>query len=124
MMERLGGIKIIFILAALIFVARPLIGFQLLTHPSRFPSTHIILVKAFSKRNPEFLVDTEVFKTAVSHQLTNPPVKQIWTIASLLCVLFPLLLFYLNSVSYRLCKLISLSLPGGQNYLLTGKLTI
>jgi hypothetical protein len=115
--------KIIFCLAVLLFVAKPFIGFNLLSSAHPPIEIHNILVKCFSKRKPEELKDAELRAAAIQQQLANPPA--VLGIAIFLVFLFPFAFkpeggvtsHFLSDIYYRLQ-------PAECPYLLIGKLSI
>ncbi|MCJ8208391.1 hypothetical protein MUY27_01635 [Mucilaginibacter sp. RS28] len=85
----------------------------------------MLLAKAFTQRKPEFLEESEKEQSAFHYKLSNPPHKNIVSIALLLSLLFP--------SAFIVRTLLEKSRPSGtflagdagnKTYLLTGKLTI
>lgn len=115
----------LFFLGVLLFVAKPFIGFAAISSNKEQITQNSILVKSFSKRKPEDLLDAELKKAALRVMLIEPPVKLLVSIAFLLGLLFPVIFngpslvtgSYLNRIHYSL-------IPAEQPYLLTGKLSI
>lgn len=121
-MHRQTAIRQFFVIAAIIFIAKPFLGFSsydLL----RTEHETIILVKAFTKRMPEYFAEAEAKKAAIHQSLTNPPVPSQLTLTLFLALLLPSLLILKNSFqnAWRLNACLS---AGNKTYLLTGKLTI
>ena len=82
-----------FYLAVMMFVAKPFIGFSILTSDvASIIESHSLLAKSFTNRKPEDLDDSKTKASAIHHQLTNPPLPLLLTITALLTLLFPLLL--------------------------------
>lgn len=115
-----------FYLAALMFVAKPFIGFSIACIDSvSIIESHSLLAKSFTNRKPEDLEDSKAKAGAIRLQLTNPPLPLLLTITALFSLLFPLLFKRNERVGYSFLNNLQTSLvPAAQPYLLTGKLTI
>ena len=90
-MHKLTSAKIFFCIAALLFVAKPFLGFTMFSrmHP---PATQNIFVKSFTKRKLEYSENSSFNMNAVQKKLADP-VKQVFILFScLLGILFPALL--------------------------------
>lgn len=124
-MLKLKVIKLILMLAAILFVAKPFFGFSGSIYLKENKYNTIILVKAFTKRLPEYFEEAELKKAAIQRLITNPPVNLELAISLLLSILFPMLYCikrnitgqYIDQLAYK-------SLQDERTYLLTGKLTI
>ncbi|CAN5150091.1 hypothetical protein BH09BAC6_BH09BAC6_17160 [soil metagenome] len=124
-MRLLKTARILFFFAALLFVAKPFLGFNALFHISHPARTHSILVKIFSKRKPEDLEDANQKKAAISRQLTHPPLILSSTITCLLALLFTALFKRGKLITAGSLQSIQAALfPPQPSYLLTGKLII
>ena len=123
-MHRLKAFKVLFFLAATLFVAKPFLGFDTLVQSSYQLQDSNILVKAFSKRKPEDFEDALNQKAAIHYQLNNPVFILFCSIAGLLAIIFTLFKQY-TSITGKLIRDISTGLnPSDHTYLLTGKLII
>lgn len=123
-MQCFKALRFLFVIAALLFVAKPFIGFSAYGQ-LKTAHHHLMTVKAFTKRKPECFEEAEQFKSAVQHALINPPVKTTLTIGFLLSILCPLiyLIQYLTGKRFY-DDAAPLFTAGQKTYLLTGKLTI
>ena len=115
-----------FYLAALMFVAKPFIGFALAgTNAASIVQSHSLLAKSFTNRKPEDLEDGKAKASAIHLQLTNPPLPLLLNITALLTLLFPLLFKRDERMGYGFINELKTALmPAAQPYLLTGKLSI
>jgi hypothetical protein len=124
-MSKLKVIKLILIFAAIIFIAKPFMGFSGSKLLKEGKDNSIILVKAFTKRVPEYLEEAEIKKAAVQQLLNNPPAGLVLSITTLLSLLFPLIYQIKRSITGQFIDQLSVnSLQDERTYLLTGKLTI
>lgn len=123
-MHHLKAIKLILAIAALLFIAKPFIAFNVLNGFRHGHHHRLVLVKAFTKRKPEFLEDSEKEKTAFHYKISNPPQKSNISIALLLAFLFPLASLSKQLQKRPISSLIKDADDGTKTYLLTGKLTI
>lgn len=115
----------LFCLAVLLFIAKPFIGFAVVSGGSTNITSNSILVKSFAKRKPEDLRDAETRKAALRVMLMQPPVKQLFPITFLLGILFPLLFRSKPAITNGFLSQINYSLiPAAHPYLLAGKLII
>ena len=115
----------LFLLSVLLFIAKPFIGFAVVSGGSTNITSNSILVKCFAKRKPEDLRDAETRKAALRVMLMEPAVKQLVSITFLLGVLFPLLFRSKPTITNGFLSHIHYSLiPAAQPYLLAGKLII
>jgi len=119
-MLKLKLIYSLFILAALFFIAKPFLGFEIKQPLSTSTKHTSLLVKVFAKRKPEYLEEASVKKSIVSFQLNHPPEKLMVTILGLLGLLFPLL----NVVKAIQRPLVKSFYNNSHIYLLTGQLII
>lgn len=119
-MLKLKLVYSLFILAALLVIAKPFFGFILHRSFSTSPKRSSLLAKVFTKRKPEYLEEANAKKAFVSFQLNNPPVKLLVTISGLLGLLFPLLNI-VKAIQHLLVKTFD---DDSHIYLLTGQLII
>ena len=125
MMQRLKSFRLLLMLAAMVFVAKPFMGFAVLHNVLRPRQVHTILVKSFSKRKPENLEDAKDHIESLHQLLSNPLSVLLSAISVLLLTLFPLV--FLNGVKLTqnlLYRIRYALIPPEHTYLLTGKLTI
>ncbi|BAU54589.1 hypothetical protein [Mucilaginibacter gotjawali] len=87
-MKKLRAAKIYLFLAALLFVAKPFLGFEMFSklHP---PAEESIFIKAFSKSRPEFSEDNNFNLFEVQKKALTPPPQLFLGISFLLSILFP-----------------------------------
>ena len=124
-MQKLKAFKILFLLAAILFVAKPFIGFGAFQNGGRSLTSSSILVKSFTKRKPESLLDANAKAEAMHNSLTHPSLLLYSAITILLTTLFPLLLKSASQLTVRILEVFNLgSLPSEPVYLVTGKLLI
>jgi hypothetical protein len=124
-MSKLKAIKTILVFAAMIFIAKPFLGFSGVEHLRPTKDNTLILVKAFAKRKPEYLEEAEVKKESVQKLINNPPANLMLAITALLSLLFPLVYQIQKSITGQFIGQLSLnSLQDERTYLLTGKLII
>lgn len=117
--------KIFFAFAALLFIAKPFLGFELTNQHFKNHISNNILVKSFSKRKPENLEDADKNAKQIHQQLSNPLMVLLSSISLLLFSLLPALLDPLRKITGRILSDIRLSLlPPENTYLLAGKLII
>jgi len=115
----------VFCLAVLLFVAKPFLGFAIISSGAGRVQTHNILVKSFTKRKPEDFRDAEARKIAIQRILTNPPLPFILCITALLGLLFPAIFKCAGRCSAAYLNNLRLNLiPSAPSFLLNGKLTI
>jgi hypothetical protein len=113
------------VFAALLFVAKPFLGFSGIRFLKDNKDNSIILVKAFTKRVPEYLEEAEIKKVAILKLINNPPANLMLAITALLSLLFPLIYKIRENITGQFIDQLSFnSLQDERTYLLTGKLTI
>jgi len=98
--------RLIFCLAAMMFVAKPFIGFSL-PHHLKSPVKTNIVVKIFSKRKVE---DGRKAMNIIQHILSNPADILLPCIALLLSLLFPLAFLNTNESDNQLLSRLQLKL--------------
>jgi hypothetical protein len=124
-MHRLKTFRLFISLAAILFVAKPFIGFATFNYSSHPRISHTILVKSFTKRKPESLQEGYAKSEAIHQSLINPSLVLLSGIFFLLAMLFPLSfdngVKLTNRILLAICATI---LPPEPAYLLMGKLVI
>jgi len=124
-MHRLRTFRLFISLAAMLFVAKPFIGFAAFSYLSYPHISNTVLVKSFTKRKPESLQDGYAKSEVIHQSLTNPLLVLLSGILFLLAMLFPFLIDkgirLTNRILLATCAII---LPPEPAYLLTGKLII
>ena len=124
-MHKLKAFRLFFSLAALLFLAKPFVGFGIIYRQAKTIKTHTILVKSFTKRKPEGIEEADDNIRAVHQLLTNPPLFLQSAIAIVLLIFLPLTLkFYGSVINWLLYKNRHGLLPPEHTYLLTGQLII
>ncbi len=124
-MQRIIQFKFIFTLAALLFVAKPFFGFEVINHQLKPVHQHSILVKSFTKRMPESIAEADANAKQIHELLANPFAILFPTICCLLLTLFPVA--FKNSIKITgkvLSDILYTLLPPPHSYLLAGKLII
>jgi len=119
-MSRIASIKIVLFFAALVFIAKPFIGFGLSGHLRSHVKTNIF-VKAFSKRKIE---DSRLAMNAIEKLLTSPLNNLFLRFSFLLSILFPLAFTSIREITGRFLRGLSLRLLPRELTLLTGQLII
>jgi hypothetical protein len=124
-MQRLKAFRIFFSLTALLFIAKPFLGFGAFNQQIKPRISHTILVKSFTKRKPETLQEADDKAEAIHLVLSNPLMVLISSITFLLASLLPLILERTLKLTGKMLSDIHTGLiPAGPAYLLAGKLTI
>jgi hypothetical protein len=123
-MHLLKLVKILFILAVLLFVAKPFVGFSIFNAAHRHAKA-TILVKSFTKRKLEYSENGDFNMASVQKKLADPVNASLPTFSFLLCIIFPACLLAGLNISNRFLRnlLLGHSLPG-RVYLLNGTLQI
>jgi hypothetical protein len=119
-MTRIQSAKIIFCIAAFLFVAKPFIGFGISGH-LKSPVKTNIFAKIFSKRKIE---DGRSSMNAIQKQLSQPATNLFLRFAFLLAILFPLVFKIREGVTDRLLQQLHLQLLPQPLTLFTGQLLI
>ena len=123
-MLRIKSGKVFLVLAVLLFVAKPFIGFTVFNQKHKLAAENI-LVKAFTKRKLE---DTENNKSNISAILKNlrdPSIPFTLLFSYFLALIFPAVLTLGADITNRSLRLDQLALLSGRSaYPLNGKLTI
>jgi hypothetical protein len=124
-MQRLKAFRLFISLAAMLFVAKPFIGFAAFGYSSSPHISHTILVKSFTKRKPESLQEGYAKSEAIHQSLISPALVLLSGILFFLLMLFPFLIDkgirLTNRIILAMCAAI---LPPEPAYLFTGKLVI
>lgn len=120
--------KFILVIAMLMFVAKPFVGFSL-RYQHYFKTVHhhspSILVKSFTKRKQEYADENETNITKVQQRLNNPEIPSVLLFAVALSLFLPVVLRIVKQTTHSILQAIHYSLaPPQQLYLLSGKLTI
>lgn len=124
-MQRLKTFRLFISLAAILFVAKPFIGFAAFNPSSNLRISHTILVKSFTKRKPESLQEGYASSEAIHQSLTNPLLVLLSGIVFLLALLFPFLIDRgIKLTNHILQTIHTILLPPEPAYLLSGKLII
>ena len=118
-MARVKIARLIICIAALLFVAKPFIGFGMSGH-LKSPVQTNIFAKIFSKRKVE---DGQSSMNAVKKALSEPPVYLFLRFAFLLAILFPFL-FRAKEATGNLLQQLHLQLLPQPLTLFTGQLLI
>jgi len=116
--------KIFFIVAVLLFIAKPFLGFSMFgkMHP---PAEDNIFVKVFSKRKVDLDEDNKFSLSAIQKNLAEPLQYFFLRFSFLLCVLFPAIFAAGANINNRFLRDIQLSLTrNGDAYLFHGALLI
>jgi len=123
-MRLLKPVKILFILAALLFVAKPFLGFCIF-NGTHHPAKASILVKSFTKRKLEYSENGDFNMSSIQKKLADPVNASFPTFAFLLCIIFPAGFTAGLNISNRFLRnlLLGHSLSG-QVYLLNSNLKI
>ncbi|HVS93898.1 MAG TPA: hypothetical protein VHE59_17795 [Mucilaginibacter sp.] len=124
-MKRLKSLRFMFSIAALLFVAKPFLGFEAFCGQVQPHISHTILVKSFTKRKPESLNDAYASASALRQMVSDPPLVLLPAIGLLLSFILP---FLIESITAPLKKGLSNTLSPYSDpapvYLLSGKLSI
>lgn len=124
-MQRLTTFRLIFSFAALLFIAKPFLGFTISIHQPHYNQVHSILVKSFTKRKPEGIKEANASIESIQKLLNNPLRIICSTISLLLLTLFPAVFkSSLNITDKFLSDIRNTLFPPEHAYLLTGKLII
>jgi len=116
--------KIFFILAVMLLVAKPFLGFSLFSrlHP---PAGESIFVKAFTKRKQEYVKDSSYDVIAVQKKLANHVDQMFLRFSFLLNILFPFISQNNVCTTSRFLSGIKLSLAvTRRSFILNSKLII
>ena len=90
-MHQLKTYKLILSIAALLFLAKPFLGFSVYEQLQEKGQENTLLVKVFAKRKPEFMEEV-ITRSVVFQALLKEKADQfIFTFGALLLCLFPLL---------------------------------
>ena len=123
-MQRIETVKIIFYFAVLFFIAKPFLGFSLvsLSHP---PARSNIFIKVFNKRKLEFNEGSESDISTIQKKLADPITNLFLRFTFFLAVLFPVLFSKEAEPTVSTLRYIKLRLiPASMPYLLSGVLLI
>jgi hypothetical protein len=123
-MQKITLAKIFFCLAALLFVAKPFLGFSMFSrmHP---PAVENIFVKAFTKRKLEEQESSKLNPEAIQKKLAEAAQQFVFRFIALLSILLPLFLSTVALANNNLLRRLKLSLtPAQPSWLLNGNLII
>jgi hypothetical protein len=124
-MQKVKIFKIIFTFAAILFLAKPFLGFKAFGKEVKPHISYSMLVKSFTKRKPENLDEAYTSAQALHQRIANPP---LMLLAGLILPLSALLSFLLDEGIKLTASSIStfrwLTISPQPAYLLSGKLTI
>ncbi|MDB5025959.1 MAG: hypothetical protein JWP78_3714 [Mucilaginibacter sp.] len=124
-MQRLTAFRLFFLLAALLFVAKPFFGFSANIDRTRHSQGYTILAKSFTKRKPESIEEADVNIEFIHQSLIHPLLNILSTISILLLTLFPAAFKNVSKITGRFLSGIRYALlPPEPIYLLSGKLII
>jgi ABC-type phosphate/phosphonate transport system permease subunit len=124
LMDKLKIFKVLLIVAAILFVAKPFLGYSVYSQLTRLKRTDNIMIKIFSKRKPEFITEAEAKKEFVAQQLARLSATFWLTIGTLLAAILPIVFSFLKDSKRLLHQYLYSVLPAGHTYLLNGKLLI
>jgi len=115
----------VFAFAALLFIAKPFLGYSAFNNKTKPRISHSILVKSFTKRKPDDLQDARAKAQAIRQLISDPPLRLVSAIAILMALLLPFAIESITKITHRVITDIrdSLSEPVPA-WLLAGKLTI
>ncbi|HEX3385750.1 MAG TPA: hypothetical protein VHS53_11200 [Mucilaginibacter sp.] len=118
-------LNIVFAFAALLFIAKPFLGFTAFNKQAKPRISHSILVKSFTKRKPEDLRDGHAKAQALHQMIADPPLKLASSILLLMAVLLPFTIENITKLTQRVIAAIGDFLTeSAPAWLLTGKLSI
>lgn len=123
-MQKLKYFRLLFSLAALLFVAKPFIGFAINLQINKV-GIHTILTKSFIKRKPESIEEADENIKAIHHLLTEPKLCLLSTFS--IMSKFPVSIPEKQNRVVINCCLYECSnrlVPPEKTYLLIGKLLI
>ena len=123
-MKKLQSAKIDLFLAALLFVAKPFLGFEMFSklHP---PAEESIFIKAFSKSGPEYSEDNNPNLFEVQKKGLPLLPQLFFGIAFLLSILFPVVFVAGININQRFLRGIRLTIcQPADAWLLHGNLLI
>ncbi|HJP63437.1 MAG TPA: hypothetical protein VJ844_08335 [Mucilaginibacter sp.] len=125
MIEKLKIFRFAICIAALMFVAKPFIGFRTFNGHHKFHISHTILVKSFTKRKTETQEEVDARAEQVHKLITNPLLFLLPVIACLLNLLLPRRLEDVVRITRKmLSDMRSCILPPWDTCLFLGKLSI
>ncbi|MBS7565367.1 hypothetical protein KHS38_13225 [Mucilaginibacter sp. Bleaf8] len=93
-MKRMQTYKLILCIAAMIFIAKPFLGFNLYEQLQNNSQENSLIVKIFTQRKPEFLEEAITQNIAFQALIKEKGHQFILTINALLIALFPLSAFF------------------------------
>ena len=124
-MQKVKIFKVIFTFAAILFLAKPFLGFKAFGQITKPHISHSVLVKSFTKRKPENLQEAHASAQQLHQRIANPP---LMLLAGLILPLSLLLSFLLDEGVKLTESTISIlrysTISPQPAYLRSGKLTI
>ena len=121
---KLNSVKVLLCLAVLLLVAKPFLGFSIISrvHP---PSEGSILVKSFTKRKQEYVKNSNFSITDIQQKLASPVNQLVLRFVFLLNILFPALCFAANLITAGFLNEFALRIaPRRPAYLLLGNFIV
>ena len=116
---------VVFAFAALLFIAKPFLGFSAFNSKTKPRISHSILVKSFTKRKPEDIQDGRAEAQAIRQMVSDPPLKLASGIMILIAALLPFAIENIAKLTQGVIADIRDSLSECiPAWLLTGKLSI
>ena len=124
-MQKLKAFQVIFSIAAILFIAKPFLGFEAFRQVTKPRISYTVLVKSFTKRKPESLDDAYAKAASVQQSILNPPLVLLASILLFLTTAFVLIQSKTLKLTTSVLSAIRWSLfPPEPAYLLSGKLII
>lgn len=124
-MNQLQTYKLILAIAAILFIAKPFVGFGVYSALHESPHETNLLVKVFAKRKPEFMEEVTAKSVVFQTLLRDKANEFAFTINALLACLFSLFsVITLNAVNRFLRHQQHNRASAAPIYLLTRQLTI
>jgi len=123
--NQLQTYKLILAIAAILFIAKPFVGFGVYSALHESPHETNVLVKVFTKRKPEFMEEVTAKSVVFQTLLRNKAEEFTFTINALLASLYSLfLVLTFNAVNRFLRHQQYTRASAAPVYLLTRQLTI
>lgn len=124
-MQKVKIFKVIFTLAAILFLAKPFLGFEAFGQVTKPRISHTVLVKSFTKRKPENLQDAYANAQKLQQRIANPPLMLLAGLILPLSLLLSSLLDEGIKLTASTISTLRYSVISPQPaYLRSGKLTI
>ena len=114
--------RILFSFAALLFVAKPFLGFTAFNGQVKPRISHTVLVKSFTKRKPEDLQEGHAKARALSQLILDPPLVLSSAILIFVAILLPFFIENITTLAQKAdINILAEPVPA---WLLIGKLSI